>query len=288
MLLTNTADTKDELLESFNFGLTYINQEKHFNWGIGVYHLYDEYYNDYDQYFDERQAGVVGLLSYPVSKFHRFELTNYARYTKKDRRFGLETREAFILTNFVRWVFDNSLWDFTGPIDGRRYSLTLGLTTDISGQRNYNRLASLDVRHYFRLGRASAFANRLFGYTSTGLEPQRVYFGGSWSFRGFARREWYNRNIIFASNELRFPLIDNLLIRFPIGGMGFRGIRGALFYDTGAAWDDEFDELLGSFGFGFRVNIGYVVLLRFDFAKTTDYESVSRAWDFDFFFGWNF
>ncbi|MCB2202118.1 hypothetical protein KQH51_04755 [bacterium] len=288
LLLTNTAETKDEILSSFNVGLTYINQERHLNWGLGFIHLYDEYYNDFDQYYDERQAGVITFLSYPVSKFQRIELTNYARYDKKDRRYGLVDREGFLLTNYVRWVYDNSFWDISGPIEGRRYNITLGLTTSLTEGRNYNRQALVDIRHYFRLGRVSAFANRMFGFTSTGLEPQRIYFGGSWSFRGYDRREWYARNVIFMSNELRFPLIDNLYIGFPIGGLGFRGIRGALFFDTGSAWDKEFDQLYGSFGFGFRVSLGYVLLLRFDFARTTDFEEISPDWDFDFFFGWNF
>ena len=41
-------------------------------------------------------------------------------------------------------------------------------------------------------------------------------------------------------------------------------------------------------GLGFRVNLGYVVLFRFDFAQTTDFETHSPGFDFDFFFGWNF
>lgn len=287
-LLSNTAETNDEILSSFNVGVTYINQEDQLNWGVGLYHLYDEYYNDDEQYFDQRQAGVLGLLSYPFSKFHRVEFTTFARYQKKERSFGQESLEGFLMTNYLRWVFDNSLWDISGPIEGRRYAFTVGLTSALDDMQNYNRLAMADVRHYFRLGRASAFANRLFAYTSTGTDPQQIYFGGSWSFRGFDRREWFVRNVIFASNELRFPLINNLYVGFPIGGLGFQAIRGALFYDTGAAWDDEFEELLGSFGFGFRVNLGYLVLLRFDFARTTDYETISDSWDFDFFFGWNF
>ncbi|HDL01893.1 MAG TPA: hypothetical protein ENH23_06645, partial [candidate division Zixibacteria bacterium] len=145
-----------------------------------------------------------------------------------------------------------------------------------------------DIRHYFRLGKYSAFANRLFAFSSSGQEPQRIYFGGSWSFRGYDRRSFYNRNVIFASNELRFPLIDNLYLGFSFGGIGFRGIRGALFFDTGSAWDDEFDKMLGSFGAGMRVSLGYIILLRFDFSRTTDFHTVSNTTDFDFFFGWNF
>jgi hypothetical protein len=287
-LLTNTAETKDELLQSFNFGVTYVNKEKQLNWGVGAFHLYDEYFNDVDQYFFERQAGVIGLFSYPFSKFQRLDQANFARYDKKDRRFGLPDREGFLLTNYLSWVYDNSVWDISGPIEGRRYNVSVGITHSVDKARNWNRLAFADIRHYIRLGAYSAFANRLFAYTSTGLEPQRIYFGGSWSFRGYDRRRFYNRNILFASNELRFPLIDALVIGFPIGGVNFRGIRGALFFDVGSAWDDSFDQFLGSFGGGFRVSLGYLVLLRFDFTRTTDFETISPSFDFDFFFGWNF
>ncbi len=287
-LLTNTATTKDDLLRSFNFGMTYINREHRMNWGAGVFHLYDEYYNDYEGYYYERQAGGISLFSYAISKFHRVDFTTIARYSKKDRLYGLAPREKFLVSNYLSWIYDNSLWDISGPIDGRRYNISFGLTSSMNDFRNYSRQFSIDLRHYFRLGRYSAFANRLFGYTSSGIEPQRIYFGGSWSFRGYDRRAFYNRNILFASNELRFPLIDNLLIGFPIGGLGFRGIRGALFYDTGAAWDDEFDRFLGSFGAGVRLNLAYLVVLRFDFSRTTDYHTISPHTDFDFFFGWNF
>ncbi len=288
MLLTNTAETRDEFLESFNFGVTYVNRSSRTNWGVGAFHLYDEYYNQSDQYFYERQAGVLGFYSYPVSKFNRIDMTSFARYNKKNRRFGLADREGMLLSTFVSWVYDNSIWDISGPIEGRRYNLSAGLTHSITHGKAWNRIAYADIRHYLRLGTNSAFANRLFAYTSGGLEPRRIYFGGSWAFRGYDRRQFYNRKVLFASNELRFPLINNLNIGFPFGGIGFQAIRGALFFDTGSAWDDDFDKFIGSYGWGFRVNLGYVVLLRFDFAKTTDFTYSSRGFDFDFFFGWNF
>ncbi len=287
-LLTNTADTKDDFFESFNVGVTYINREKRLNWGVGAYHIYDEYFNDFEGYFQEREAGIITLLSYPFSKFHRIELTSLAAYNKRDRLYGLKDREAILATNYLSWVFDNSLWDISGPIEGRRYNFTVGITTKLEGMRNFNRIALVDIRHYFRLGRYSAFANRLFGYSSAGLEPQRIYFGGSWSFRGYERQHFYTRKVLFASNELRFPLIDNLYIGFPFGGLGFSSIRGALFFDTGSAWDDEFDGFIGSMGAGFRVALGYLVLLRFDFTRTTDFHTISPNTEFDFFFGWNF
>ncbi len=288
LLLTNTAQSKDDFLESFNVGVTYLQREKRMNWGIGAFHLYNEYFNDFDGFYFERQAGIISLFSYPFSKFHRLDFTTIVKYSKRDKFLGIGIREKLLATNYISWVFDNSLWEMTGPIEGRRYNLSFGITSSLSDMSHWNRLASVDIRHYFRLGKHSAFANRMFAFSSSGQEPQRIYFGGSWSFRGFDRRTFYNRNVIFASNELRFPLIDNLHIGFPFGGFGFRGIRGALFFDTGSAWDDEFDELLGSFGAGIRVSLGYIVLLRFDFSRTTDFETISNTTDFDFFFGWNF
>ena len=290
-LVANTAQTRDDFLESFNVGITFINRENRLNWGVGAFHLVDEYYNDFDGFYHERQAGGIALLSYPFSKFHRIDWTIIGRYSKRDQLFGLRIRENFLLTNFISLVYDNSLWDYSGPVEGRRYNFTLGYT--VSGDQNsvltsFNRVGMVDLRHYHRLGLYSAIASRLFAYSSTGVDPQRIYFGGSWSFRGFDRRAFYNRNVIFASHELRFPLIDNLYIGFPFGGLGFRGIRGAIFFDTGSAWDNEFDKLLGSFGAGVRVGVAQIVVLRFDFSRTTDFETISPNTDFDFFFGWNF
>lgn len=288
ILLTNTATNKDDLIESFNGGVTYVNRQRRINWGVGAFHLYDEYYNDFDGHFYERQAGLISLFSYPLSKFTRVDLTSLARYSKRDHIVGIPLREVFLATNYISLIHDNSIWDISGPIDGHRYNLTAGITTAVDEGEVYARTALADLRHYFRLGRYSAFATRLFCYTSAGIEPQRVYLGGSWSFRGYNRRAWYNRNVLFASNELRFPLIDNLFIGFPIGALGFSSIRGALFFDAGSAWDDYFDQYYGSFGGGVRVSLGYLVLLRLDFTRTTDFETISPDTEFDFFFGWNF
>ncbi len=295
-VLANTAQNKDEILTSFNVAVTYINKINRLNWGLGGYHLYDEYYNDYDGYYFERQVGGLVYLNYPFSKYNRVETTTYLRYSDKDYTFGFTRRRATLWSSYISLVSDNSLWDISGPLDGHRYNFTFGVTSALDKGRTLNRIGLVDIRHYFRLGRYSAFANRMFIYSSSGEEPQRLYFGGSWSFRGYDRRDFYVRNIVFASNELRFPLIDNLSIGFPFGGIGFQAIRGALFFDVGRITNRRFhlldqtffDDLIGSFGAGFRVALGGLIVFRFDFARTTDFNKISDRTDFDFFFGWNF
>ena len=90
------------------------------------------------------------------------------------------------------------------------------------------------------------------------------------------------------NNELRFPLIDNLLIRFPFGALGFQAIRGALFVDVGNAWTHDWDGLLGSFGIGMRVRVADVLVLRFDLAKRMDSRRIGGPTHSEFFFGWSY
>ena len=71
--------------------------------------------------------------------------------------------------------------------------------------------------------------------------------------------------------------------------MVFPGIRGALFFDAGNAWNgDNLNGMLGSFGGGLRFNLGGFLVLRLDFARLTDFKVVSKGWVTQFFFGWDF
>ncbi|MEZ5359021.1 MAG: hypothetical protein R3F48_09350 [Candidatus Zixiibacteriota bacterium] len=287
-LLSNTAREKDDLLTSFNVGVTYLRRTKRVNLGIGGFHLYDEYYNDYDGYYYERLIGGMFLVSYPFSKFTRVETSVFARHSDKDTYAGLVNRKAFPATHLVSFVTDNTLWLPTGPIDGRRLNLTAGYSYDFRNGRSFNRLASADLRIYQRLRTYSCIASRFFAFTSAGIEPQRLYLGGSWSFRGYNRRHWYNRNILFNSVEIRFPLINALILATPPGVMRFGGIQGAIFHDLGTAWDDRWDGWHGSFGLSFRLALGYLVTLRLDISRTHDFHYIASRNRTDFFFGWNF
>ncbi len=287
-LVYNTAQERSDFFSSFNVAATYLNQSRRLNYAYGLYHFYDEYDDPVEGIFSERLYGAYGGLSYPLSKFRRFETSMYFRKSEKYKYFQEEYRDAWLNTVLVSYVKDNSIWDFTGPLDGSRYIISAGYTFDVKSGTSFNRLFMVDLRKYFRIKRYSAFAMRAWYYTSGGKEPQRIYFGGSWSLRGYDRREWYERNVFLLSNELRFPLINRLLIGLPVGAIGFSGIRGAVFFDVGNAWDDKFDQLYGSFGVGARVALGYFLVLRFDFSRTTDFEKIDNDWKFDFWFGWNF
>jgi dipeptidyl aminopeptidase/acylaminoacyl peptidase len=288
VLLGNTASSTDDFLSSFNLGITYINRTHRINYGYGLFHLKDEYYDEIYGFYTERQYGGLALLSYPLSKFKRIDASFFLRQSDRDVYVQDRERKAILSTGYLSWVLDTSIWDYVGPIDGTRFNITLGLTSNLKGGETYNKLVLCDLRKYLRIRKNSCFAVRLMGFSSSGKEPQRLYLGGSWSLRGYDRRAFYGRHLFLTSNELRFPLIDNLYIGFPFGTISFSAIRGALFFDAGNAWEDDFDQLYGSFGVGARISLGSVMVLRFDISRTTDFEKISKDTDFDFFFGWNF
>ncbi len=286
--ISNTARTKDDILTSFNLGLSYFNLERRVNWGFGGFHTFNEFSNVVDGYYFERSVGGFGQLRYPISRYSRIETSVFARHRDKDQFLRGIRRRSFLVSHFVSYVSDNSLWEATGPIDGHRINLTVGVTAAVDEGQFNDVLAMADIRNYKRLGRNSAFATRIFGYTSGGIDPRRIYHGGSWSFRGFDRRQWYVPNVVFISNELRFPLVNHILLGLPIGNLGFNSIRGAFFYDTGAAWENNYPGFIGSFGAGLRMGFGGLFAFRFDWSYRHDYKTIEKSPNFDFFFGWNF
>jgi len=286
-LLFNTANTKSSFFKSINFATTYLNKTKRINYGAGIFHFYSEYSDNYYSFVDERTYGGLLAASYPISRYRRLESTLYIRKIEKKTTLFDDTN-ATVSTLTLSYIKDTSIWDPTGPIDGTRFNFGMAQSINMKGPKYFNSTYNVDFRKYFRLGEASAYATRLMYLHSVGTDPQRYYLGGSWTLRGYPRRYFYGRNVLLINNELRFPLVNDLLIGFPIGAMRFQAIRGALFFDAGNAWEDEYRDLVGSFGFGFRVSLGYVTVLRFDFARKTDFRTVWNGYDFDFFFGWNF
>jgi Tol biopolymer transport system component len=296
-LLYNTANTREDFLKSINFGVTYLNKTRRFNYGGGIFHFYDEYSEDYYGYVAERTYGGFLAGSYPISRYRRFDTGLFLRRIEKDTFYPSSPKATTAMWS-IFYVKDTSIWDPTGPIEGTRFNIGMSQSLDLSDLKYYNSTYNIDFRKYFRLAKASAYATRLIFRHSVGKDPQRYYLGGSWSLRGYPRRFLYGKNLLLVNNELRFPLVNDLLIGFPFGNLRFQAIRGAIFFDLGNAWDDKFSTikrgdtdysgLIGSFGFGFRVSLGYVTVLRFDFARKTDFKSVNNKYDFDFFFGWNF
>ena len=292
ILIYNNARTTSEFLKSFSFALTKVSLAKRMNYAYGIFRYVGRNFNRVDDefYSYEDRFGAFLALSYPISQFMRIEYSS--SYSYSDRDFIYRRRLAYLTANFISIVKDNSIWTSSGPIDGERFKFTIGNTFDLKYSNvNYYTIMA-DYRKYFRLALRSAYAVRLLYLQNKGLEARRFWIGGSWDLRGYPFWSISGRQVALISQELRFPFIDLLGIRFPFGTIGFPSIRGAVFLDAGNAWNGPWqwkDEgLLGSFGVGLRMRfIGYLVF-RFDIGKRTDFIKVQDGIFTQFFFGWDF
>jgi len=291
-LIFNTAQVQSDILKSFNIELQRINLARRTNYGYGVFHFSGNRYDirQSQEYFYERSFGGFFLLNYPLSKFARIEADVSVINSDKQIITGIIERKALLISNSLSYVFDNSLWGPTGPLDGTRARVLLGYTGDVKYSNvNYFSLI-VDYRHYFRLSYSTALAVRTALFYNQGKEARRYFMGGSWSLRGWPRWSIRGEKMWITSIEYRFPLINELLIKFPFLNLGFFGIRGATFFDAGSAWDTNYKSTLGDIGAGIRINLLGVIVLRYDIGKKIE-DNFSRFQPglfYQFFFGWDF
>ena len=137
-----------------------------------------------------------------------------------------------------------------------------------------------DIRKYKRIGVRHSLAFKLVAARSSAKNAQNFYMGGVNSLRGYDDFDFHGRNMVLTSLELRYPFIDHLAIASPIP-LTLWGLRGVMFVDAGAAWDDDFrgvtsgsggrrlNDIKASQGFGVRMNLSMFVV-RVDWAWPTD------------------
>jgi len=302
-LIYNTAQTTDEILSSFNIAVSRVSLQKRTHYAYGVYRFSGRRYDltDPDEFFFEKVFGAYGAIRYPISIFQRFTLNVSISNSEKDVERGWlssssdrdnvdNSRKALFLSNSLSFTHDNSLWGSTGPLDGSRLNITLAYTTDIQySHANYYSVI-FDYRYYFRLAQRSAYAVRFWLFYNDGQEARRFFMGGSWDLRGFPRWSLRGNKLWLISNELRFPFLDQISLKFPIMGITFFDVRGALYFDAGSVWDNEYKNTFGSIGTGVRVGIAGFLVLRYDIGKRIEknFKILQKNVLHQFFFGWDF
>ncbi len=96
-----------------------------------------------------------------------------------------------------------------------------------------------------------------------------------------------------ANAELRFPLLNVVALRFPLGiALDFPGIRGGIFFDAGNAWDtkENYGFTRGSIGAGIRMNVLGLIVLRYDLGKRIEnnFTKLQGNLFHNFYFGFDF
>lgn len=287
-------------IESSNFYVLYEHLARRINYSIGIYNFKDYYYSDRTQlgedlgekrYFTERSYGASAGLSYPFSKFTRAELDVSAltvdRQFAEENEFGEikltdEAVERSLIIPSIRLVNDTTLWGSVGPMTGGRSSIVLSRAWEPGGDFGYL-TAIADIRRYVRIGKRHSLAIKLVGARSSAGGAQNFYVGGVNSLRGYDDFEFRGHNLALVNLEFRYPFIDHLEIASPIP-LSLWGLRGVMFVDAGAAWDDTFrgtvfddgrrlEDIKASIGFGVRLRLA-IFVIRVDRAWPTDLQGM--------------
>ncbi len=310
--------------ENSNFNLFYFHLPERWDFGGGAFH--NVYFFGGD--IRDRNWGVSGTVSYPFSRYNRVDLSFSQANIDRDR-FDIERwdyvpdRKMHFILPSLAYVYDNTLWGWTGPMNGSRYRIGFAYSPDLDGEDPAVskdlwgldfQTVSADARKYFHVGLDYSFAFRLAGAASFGKHPQTFFLGGvsNWInrrfkggyirddieeiyFSGFATPlrgadyyEDFGNRYMLMNNEFRFPLVRQLLFGWPLP-FYFSNIRGAIFLDAGAAWSDDFfrfideqpgeqaqfDDFHMGYGWGFRMNLGFL-MLKWDMAWKNELNRVSE------------
>jgi len=307
-LVTDLVNTIDQT----NFQIFYLNNTHRIDWGGGIFHTRYYYIDALDRLFADRYYGGAISVIYPFSIFRRLQLDFYHLYI--DRKYYDPPYDDSYNKNStasLSLVHDNVMWGITGPVDGSRWKLTYEKTLDFYHRSLSYWSSHLDYRTYLPLGKGFSTAFRLAGGMSGGANPKRFFLGGNTNWiknidaeqeiysvenlyfsevitplRGYDYYEIGGRKFFIANLELRYPFVEYLVTRFPLPVFLSR-ITGALFWDMGAAWDEDrefkggssengnhLSGIKASFGYGARINLGFL-LLRFDTAWRTDLDKTS-------------
>jgi Tol biopolymer transport system component len=273
-----------------DFLLRYDNLANRINYGIALYQFRDDFFlstaQTNDNYVSQIYRGGQFILSRPFNRFRRIDLSLeglqvdesvyeqafYNGYFYDYRR--ADRGKLYFIRPGISYVHDNALWGITGPISGGRSQYTFDHSIgDVSSNRFI-----VDRRSYWNLNQKYTFALRAVGATSAGRNPQIFRIGGPYTLHGFSYGELEGNHVGLMNVEFRFPLIQTLELGWPLP-VGLRWIRGALFFDSGAAWYDTrrfrgmvgggLDDIRASYGIGAAINLGFAVI-RWDLAQPTN------------------
>ncbi len=302
-------------IKNSDFQLTYAHLPKRTDFYFAAYQFVN-FYQTYYSVVRFRNYGAAFQTSYPINRFKRINAgVNFINVQEENLWYvGYEDRSLRALVPILGMTSDNTIWGFYGPAAGRRWNVTLGISPSLGSNGVDFQTITGDFRNYYAFGPEFSLAMRLTGGISFGKQPQRFILGGldNWlnykferyipadnledlffanfvtPLRGSKYYEQYGNRFFLGNLEFKLPVIDYLIMRFPLP-IGLSYIRGAGFIDFGSAWEDDkafqlfhknrdnkfaTKDLIVGMGYGVRINLGFI-LLKIDTAWRTDLSGFS-------------
>ncbi len=273
--LANDAEQGGNFWDGWEGGLTYINQSKRLNYGLGAFRLTRLYDPDFDIVRREKRVGLVGLVSYPISTFTRLEASMQVRHATNHLLRDGPSQTVDLVSNFVSFVHDDSRWWWDGPNGGTRFNVTAGFTRDMtSGRADYGTWLA-EVRHYRQPVRRIVLAARAQVVESFGDDAQKGYLGGPMRLRINQRRVISGLRLANTQVEARFPLLRQLVLAVPAPWM-LPTLHGAVFADAAWAWGQANIDRVADGGFALYLGGGFYPQMRWNWVwRTNDFKTLT-------------
>lgn len=311
------TDVFSNSIEETNALAIYNYLPRRWDFGVGLFHFKDYFDSRVSTFgesfgsprlFSERNFGALVSASYPFDRFRRAEFGFTQMFVQidfydEDPFFGVIVKTGSeyrsVSSPSVSLVGDNSLFGYYGPVNGSRYNVSYSPSFSWFDNGLAYQTATLDARRYWDLTRGYTLAGRAIVGASQGRNAQSFRVGGFSTVRGFPDFELLGTRVAIANAELRFPFIQQLGLVGPLP-IGLLNLRGVLFGDVGAVWNEGeelrlsrkvggerrlYDPRIGpgvglSFGTGVRTALAFLIL-KLDVAWRTDLADVSRPrWHF--------
>ena len=281
-------------LDKSDYYFTYGYLKNRADYYLSIFHQADGTSDYYGNLYRLRFYGFQGIMSYPINRFNRFDtgisynkidyrLFQQDYYSSYGSYYESARDAADVMMYTASYIFDNTVYGYTGPIDGFRQNTTISISPGAGQSKLKYQTLKLDFRKYFMFSRYTSLASRLTYGKSFGPNPQKFILGGlqNWiagngetlgveddsRFRSqpidtsntSMLIDVYLSDFIFPMRGYRFwertgsnTLLMNFEFRFPFlfafgipNKFVFSNFGTYLFLDVGAAWDDidEFNSI---------------------------------------------
>ena len=167
-----------------------------------------------------------------------------------------------------------------GPYHGNVLRVDFEVAPALSGVNNSNIVVSFDARSYRRLGSSSLLALRAAGVTNKNPNGKYILIGGDDTLRGYRYGAQAGNQMIYASAEIRFPLIENIALP---GNFHLGAIRGLGFVDYGITRFSNSD-LSTNYGKSYGLGFQYFTIFPMNFVWAN---TPNKKWRFDYYISYN-
>jgi len=228
-------------------------------------------------YLNHYGGYIIGR--YPFHRFFRLEgKMTISRY---EHDYSLYDSRSDVFANLNQFAvglsYDNVLWGRMSPVDGFRGGVSFEQAVNVTGQDFNFSSVDVDLRRYFLINKRYVFAFRgMFGSVfGKDAEYFKYYLGGFNTLRGHPFLGYSGKYMYLLNAEFRFTAVEGIKLGWPLF-LGIGRIGGVLFVDMGSAWDGKynfvnkstgtFDDFKMDMGFGFRLALFPIIVLKLDFA----------------------